>query len=59
MHHASCKIGLLTLSLQLHSLRLLWVESMSKYAEFGGWPFTPFSLKLLVEESDELAEFRG
>jgi V-type H+-transporting ATPase subunit a len=46
-------------SAMLHSLRLAWVESFSKFAEFGGWPFAPFSFKQLLEESDELKEFLG
>ncbi|KAK4235951.1 vacuolar ATP synthase [Achaetomium macrosporum] len=46
-------------SAMLHSLRLAWVESFSKFAEFGGWPFTPFSFKQLLEEADELKEFLG
>ena len=45
--------------MQLHSLRLAWVESFSKFAEFGGWPFTPFSFKTQLEESEELKEYMG
>lgn len=44
---------------QLHSLRLAWVESFSKFAEFGGWPFAPFSFKTLLEEADDLKDFIG
>ncbi|KAL2759388.1 hypothetical protein ACRALDRAFT_1047240 [Sodiomyces alcalophilus JCM 7366] len=44
-------------SAMLHSLRLSWVESFSKFAQFGGWPFTPFSFPSLLEESEELKEF--
>ena len=44
---------------QLHSLRLQWVEAQSKYAEFAGHMFTPFSFITLLEEDDGLAEFRG
>ncbi|KAI1471959.1 V0/A0 complex, 116-kDa subunit of ATPase [Daldinia caldariorum] len=46
-------------SAMLHSLRLQWVEAQSKYAEFAGYMFTPFSFKTLLEEDDSLAEFRG
>ncbi|KAK3387614.1 vacuolar ATP synthase 98 kDa subunit [Podospora didyma] len=46
-------------SAMLHSLRLAWVESFSKFAEFGGWPFVPFSFKLLIEESEDLADYLG
>jgi V-type H+-transporting ATPase subunit a len=46
-------------SAMLHSLRLAWVESFSKFAEFGGWPFAPFSFNTLLEESEELKEFLG
>lgn len=41
-------------SAMLHSLRLAWVESFSKFAEFAGWPFVPFSFKTLLEQSEEL-----
>ncbi|KAK2600145.1 H(+)-transporting V0 sector ATPase subunit a [Conoideocrella luteorostrata] len=46
-------------SAMLHSLRLAWVESFSKFAEFAGWPFAPFSFSTLLEESEELKEFLG
>ncbi|KAK0386404.1 hypothetical protein NLU13_6241 [Sarocladium strictum] len=46
-------------SAMLHSLRLAWVESFSKFAEFGGWPFAPFSFNALLEESEELKEYLG
>ncbi|KAL2157806.1 hypothetical protein VTH06DRAFT_5075 [Thermothelomyces fergusii] len=46
-------------SAMLHSLRLAWVESFSKFAEFAGWPFAPFSFKQLLEESEELKEYLG
>ncbi|KAK4167416.1 V-type ATPase, V0 complex, 116kDa subunit family [Cladorrhinum sp. PSN259] len=46
-------------SAMLHSLRLAWVESFSKFAEFGGWPFAPFSFSTMLEESEELAEYLG
>ena len=41
------------------ALRLAWVESFSKFAEFGGWPFAPFSFKQQLEESEELKEYLG
>jgi V-type H+-transporting ATPase subunit a len=44
-------------SAMLHSLRLAWVESFSKFAEFGGWPFAPFSFATTLEESEELKEY--
>ncbi|KAK4133112.1 V0/A0 complex, 116-kDa subunit of ATPase [Trichocladium antarcticum] len=46
-------------SAMLHSLRLAWVESFSKFAEFSGWPFAPFSFKTMLEESEELKEYMG
>lgn len=46
-------------SAMLHSLRLAWVESFSKFAEFNGWAFTPFSFKTLLEESEEVKEYLG
>ncbi|KHN97352.1 vacuolar ATP synthase 98 kDa subunit [Metarhizium album ARSEF 1941] len=46
-------------SAMLHSLRLAWVESFSKFAEFGGWPFAPFSFNTVLEDSEELKEFLG
>ncbi|KAM7183918.1 V-type proton ATPase subunit A [Rhypophila sp. PSN 637] len=44
-------------SAMLHSLRLAWVESFSKFAEFAGWPFVPFSFKSMLEESEDLKEY--
>ncbi|TQN69257.1 V-type proton ATPase subunit a [Colletotrichum shisoi] len=46
-------------SAMLHSLRLAWVESFSKFAEFAGWAFAPFSFSTTLEESDELKEYLG
>lgn len=46
-------------SAMLHSLRLAWVESFSKFAEFAGWPFAPFSFQTLLEESEELKDYLG
>lgn len=46
-------------SAMLHSLRLAWVESFSKFAEFNGWAFVPFSFKNMLEESEELKEYLG
>jgi V-type H+-transporting ATPase subunit a len=46
-------------SAMLHSLRLAWVESFSKFAHFEGWPFAPFSFKTMLEESEELSEYLG
>ncbi|KAG7406122.1 V-type proton ATPase subunit a [Fusarium oxysporum f. sp. rapae] len=46
-------------SAMLHSLRLAWVESFSKFAEFGGWPFAPFSFNTMLKESEELKDYLG
>ncbi|KAI0136952.1 V-type ATPase, V0 complex, 116kDa subunit family [Xylariales sp. AK1849] len=46
-------------SAMLHSLRLQWVEAQSKYAEFAGHMFTPFSFPTLLEEDEALADFKG